>query len=398
MKKRVAAVVLSIALLFTMSVSVQMAGSEDAAGITKTSYNDMTKGVWLAFCDFSSLGLYNKPLASYKKNVNSILNKAKAAGCNTVYFHVRAFDDAAWYSTTFRASEYLCPNAHDYANAKTAYQTELGYDPFGVFVSCAREKGINVEAYMNPYRITYSKFLDPASPYSRSRVYRAVKELKENYNISGIHFDDYFYHSTSKYLYTTEASRYSKNPKGTLRSRKGITAAEKRKNCNLLVKGVYKKSHAVTPAKTVSSGSSTVKFGISPAGNYSNCMAAGADVKTWCSRTGYVDYIAPQIYWTNTYKLPSGSYTKMFNSRLKQFQSLNTLDKPMYVGLALYRAGISDSCDKGWKKSTDNIASQVKRIYSTGGEGYILFEASNLKSKSAAKKAEISNLEKLITE
>jgi len=102
---------------------------------------------------------------------------------------------------------------------------------------------------MNPYRITYSKFLDPASPYSRSRVYRAVKELKENYNISGIHFDDYFYHSTSKYLYTTEASRYSKNPKGTLRSRKGITAAEKRKNCNLLVKGVYKKSHAVTPAK-----------------------------------------------------------------------------------------------------------------------------------------------------
>ena len=91
MKKRVAAVVLSIALLFTMSVSVQMAGSEDAAGITKTSYSDMTKGVWLAFCDFSSLGLYNKPLASYKKNVNSILNKAKAAGCNTVYFHVSEF-------------------------------------------------------------------------------------------------------------------------------------------------------------------------------------------------------------------------------------------------------------------------------------------------------------------
>jgi len=91
MKKRVAAVVLSIALLFTMSVSVQMAGSEDAAGITKTSYNDMTKGVWLAFCDFSSLGLYNKPLASYKKNVNSILNKAKAAGLQYRLFPCQSF-------------------------------------------------------------------------------------------------------------------------------------------------------------------------------------------------------------------------------------------------------------------------------------------------------------------
>ncbi|MCI2061445.1 MAG: family 10 glycosylhydrolase [Eubacteriaceae bacterium] len=398
MKKRVFAVVLSIALLFTMSVSVQTAGSVDASGITKTSYSNMTKGVWLAFCDFSSLGLYDKPLSTYKKNVNSILNKAKAAGCNTVYFHVRAFDDAAWYSTTFRASEYLCPHAHSYANAKTAYQTELGYDPFGVFVSCAETKGINVEAYMNPYRITYSKFLDPASPYSRSRVYRAVRELKENYNISGIHFDDYFYHSTSKYLYTTAASRYSKNPQGTLRTRKGITAAEKRKNCNLLVSGVYKKAHTAVSSKSTASGSSSVKFGISPAGNYANCMAAGADVKTWCSKAGYVDYISPQIYWTNTYKLPSGSYTKLFNSRLKQFQSLNKLDKPMYVGLALYRAGISDSNDKGWKKYTNNIATQVKRIYSTGGEGYILFEASNLKSKSTAKKAEISNLEQLLAE
>lgn len=396
MKRKTIAMILCFAMVFTTTASVQMAGTVDASGITKTSYSKMTKGVWIAFCDFKSLGLYNKSKSTYTKNVNSILKKSKADGCNTVYFHVRAFDDAAWSSSTFRASEYLMSGAHGYKNAKAAYSA-LGYDPFGVFVSRAAAYGMKVEAYMNPYRVTYSKFLDPSSTYSRQRIYKAVREIKE-YNISGIHFDDYFYHSSSgKYIYTTSASKYSKNPSGKLKYRKGLTAAKKRSYCNTMVRGVYNTTHYGTSSSVKArtrTKSNSIKFGISPAGNYSNCMAAGADVKSWLSKSGYIDYCAPQIYWTNKYKV-NGKYQSMYSNRLSQFTKLNKIGIPMYIGLALYRTGTKDANDKGWSISTSNIKSQVVTLRSKGSEGYILFSGANIKSTKSATQKEIKNLKSI---
>lgn len=118
MRKKIFTVVLCVLMVFTTTASVQLLNTEDVQGITKTSYSKMTRGVWIAFCDFKSLGLYNKTKSTYTKNVNSILKKSKADGCNTVYFHVRAFDDAAWSSSTFRASEYLMSGAHNYKTRK----------------------------------------------------------------------------------------------------------------------------------------------------------------------------------------------------------------------------------------------------------------------------------------
>ena len=58
-------------------------------------------------------------------------------------------------------------------------------------------------------------------------------------------------------------------------------------NINTLVSGVYSAIKSINPQ---------VQFGISPQGNITNDLNMGADVETWASQKGYVDYLCPQIY------------------------------------------------------------------------------------------------------
>ena len=60
----------------------------------KVGYSNEIRSVWVAFCDFYSLGLKDKGKSTYRKNVIKFLNKAKENKINRVYLHVRAFDDA----------------------------------------------------------------------------------------------------------------------------------------------------------------------------------------------------------------------------------------------------------------------------------------------------------------
>lgn len=102
-------------------------------------------------------------------------------------------------------------------------------------------------------------------------------------------------------------------------------------------------------------------FGISPAGNVEYCESLGADVKTWMKGPGYVDYIAPQIYWSNSYRVGKKT-VRMFDNRFAKWKRLNKGNIPMYIGLALYRGGMKDASDRGWRKSKKIIASQISKI------------------------------------
>ena len=121
-------------------------------------------------------------------------------------------------------------------------------------------------------------------------------------------------------------------------------------------------------------------------------MASGADVKTWLSKSGYIDYLAPQIYWTDNWGY-SGT-TKMYTTRLNLFNSLNKRKIPIYVGLALYRTGKSFRDDRGWSKRSTNLRGQVKKLRKAGNKGFILYAGSDL-YRSGAKK-ELSNLKKYL--
>ena len=362
MKKRGFAMLMCAVMLLTgfyIMPSVQDTAQASSRIVRK---DKEMRGLWIAFCDFKSLGLYNKNKKTFRKNVDRIMKKAKGNKLNTVFVHARSFDDAIWKSKTFDASPFLVSSAKAKLRAYHAYS----YDPMKIFCHKARKYGLEVHAWLNPYRITYSKFLNPKFSSSRKRVQTAVKELSK-YDIDGIHFDDYFYHSAGGYVKKVSASPSYISP----------SSATKRKNVNKLMKGIYNLCHK-----------RKLTFGVSPAGNYDNDMHDGADVKTWLGNRGYADYVAPQIYWTDNY----GGGISMFTDRLNQFARLNKHPKKirMYIGLALYNTGRSIAGDPGWASSNKNLKRQVKKIRRNkyrkrGINGFIHFEANNLYMKRCKK-------------
>ncbi|MCO7121962.1 family 10 glycosylhydrolase [Ihubacter massiliensis] len=365
MKKRVIAII--TVCIFGITTILGGLPFNKAEEVSAAS-NQEVRAVWLAYVDFSSLGMKTNSESTFRSKASAFLDKAKSNNLNTVYFHVRAFDDAAWKSNTFKASKYLTSKS---TSGKTAAQT-YSFDPLRIMVDLAHQKGMELHAWMNPYRISMDYYLDPALDESTGRIETAVKEVMA-YGVDGIHFDDYFYHAKKGY----------KNPEGKVTTTKEPSAKTQRSNVNKMVRSVY---------STVKSIKANAQFGISPQGNIDNCRGAGADVDTWLSSSGYIDYIMPQIYWTDQWG--SSGKTNMFTSRIKQWKNLNKNGTTMYIGLASYRTGIKYNDDPGWKKKSTNLADQLNILRSYGCDGYSLFSAKDLYRSGA--KTELSNLNKMV--
>ncbi|MCR5691246.1 MAG: family 10 glycosylhydrolase [Eubacterium sp.] len=310
------------------------------------------RGVWVSVFEFKEIGLTgNKSETTFRANARDLFSKIKANGCNNVFFHVRSHNDAIYESDLVSWSKTFLNGA----SAPT-------YDPLKILVEEAHKKGLKFHAWMNPYRISSSKILNPAKESTIEKIAGQAEEIVKNYDVDGIHMDDYFY--------PTNIKKYAK-----------VAKKKKYKNTNAMIQTVY---------KAVKEADKSVAFGISPAGNLSYNATIGADVKTWLSEDGYVDYVAPQIYWTNSY-LMAGKKVKLFDKVLKSWREINTADRPMYIGLALYRAGTTTVAeDPGWKKRSNNLATMIKKIKAGNTEGYILYDYVSLYRSSAWK--EVKNL------
>lgn len=312
-----------------------------------------TRAVWVSFYEYEGAGLKNQPESTFRSNADKMFRNIRDNGCNTVYFHVRAFDDAIWLSENFAFSKYMGDSAPS-------------YDPLAILVESAHKYKISFHAWMNPYRITQNKIYNPSLKSTNSRILLAVREVIDRYAVDGIHFDDYFYPSSGHKQYSKYASLSQKKKMGYV---------------NAMIRSVY---------DTIKQKSQGLQFGISPAGNVEYCESLGADVKTWMSTSGYVDYIVPQIYWSNSYIL-NGIHTKLFDKRLSQWKKLNTAGIPMYIGLGLYRGGMKDSSDIGWSKSSKVVASEISKTRrSAKVSGYALFSYESLYKKSCS--TEVRNL------
>lgn len=321
--------------------------------ITPAPATEEIRGVWIAFYEYKKAGLKNKSEAVFRKNADKLFKKIKDNGCNAVFFHVRAFDDAIWPSENFKFSSYM--------GKKTP-----NYDPLAILVESAHKYGLKFHAWMNPYRITQKKIYNPAKKSTTSRIMLAVREVIDSYPVDGIHFDDYFYPGSGHKQYKKYASLSNK---------------QKKANVNKMVQTVYGNIKAQNPK---------LLFGISPAGNVEYCESLGADVKTWMKGPGYVDYIVPQIYWSNSYRVGKKT-VRMFDNRFAKWKRLNKGNIPMYIGLALYRGGMKDVSDRGWRKSKKIIASQISKIRrSEKAYGYILFSYESLYKKAC--RYEVKNM------
>ncbi len=317
-----------------------------------------------------------------RASIDRMIDDCLKLGANTIIFHVRPFGDAMYKSDYFPWSHVI--------SGTQGIAPANGFDPLEYAVQQAHAKEVELHAWINPLRIQlangsrpavisddnpYSvwrgdddisnddwvvdyqkgKFYNPAYPEVRQFIIDGMVELVENYDIDGIHWDDYFYpaadasfNDSVRYTAYTEAG-------GTK------TLTEWRtENINTLIRDSYSAVKKADP---------DCRFGISPQGNIGNCLRIGADVYKWCSSLGYIDYICPQVYWTFDNTIAP------FAVRCAEWRSMITRsDIDLYIGLALYKA--AGTADGGkWQKSERDIAEQIEclRGGNINAEGFMIY-------------------------
>lgn len=319
------------------------------------------RAVWVSYLNMEALK--DKEESVFIDTFETMCDKAKDNKLNTIIVHVRPFMDAMYPSNMFSTSFYL--------TSKQKYT----YDPLETMINIAHKKELQFEAWINPYRIANSSehleyfkeyspianwiktnkilsnesnaILNPANKEARRYIVEGVKEIIDYYDVDGIHFDDYFY-PPSLFANTTQEDRQS--------------------YVNELIRDVY---------KVIKNKDDKISFGISPQGNLENSRNIGADIDTWLSEDGYVDYVMPQIYWTDQWGM-DGSIT-MFSDRVNAYNALHTNQNvKMYAGLAMYLCNQDIRDDAGWKMTQDNFAQQVKKLSDVHWQGYSLFDYDSL--------------------
>ena len=215
----------------------------------------------------SSSGGTSAQITSQKNEMLSILNSLVDNNMNAICFQVRSRCDAM-YSSAYE------PWSSDLGVARG---TNPGYDPLAYVVEEAHKRGIEVHAWLNPYRfesasnqwsglpgnyrstnpswvLTYSdgkSILDPGVPAVRTRIADIVDDIITKYDVDGIIFDDYFYAygGTPATLDQTTQNNYKPS---------GMSVDDwRRKNVNDMVADVYNKIQSKKPYVT---------FGVSPFG------------------------------------------------------------------------------------------------------------------------------------
>lgn len=295
------------------------------------------RGAWL-----TTVGGYDWPDGEtdperQKKDLVDMIAQLKAEGMNTIYFQVCCNSDAMWPSK-------ILPWSRDLTGTTGK---DPGYDPLELAVRTAHENDMEIHAWLNPLRVgaasryqsndyclahsdrirqyttsagSTTYYWDPGYPEVRRQLRDVVTELLGNYDLDGIHIDDYFYPDGMKenpndWDDTDSYSKYGE----------GCDIDEWRySNINAIVKTLYETTHR-NSVKAV--------FGVSPSGRLVNTRRLYADPEMWV-KEGSLDYLAPQIYW------PHGHPTADFFNVLQSWKGVIG-NVPLIPGLAAYRLGES---------------------------------------------------------
>ena len=340
-------------------------------GCSASKNTEEIRAVWVSYIDYTQI-LWGKSETEFKQSVDEIIEHCLDYKINTIYLHASAFTDA-YYDSEIYPTQYI----------EKEIGASLSYDPLEIFIEKAHQKNLRIEAWINPFRsldkekmntvpnhyivkqwvnqnsrnVIYYKdryYLNPAYQEVHDLILDVVSEIAENYEIDGLHMDDYFYpdHVDDSF----DLVDYQKS------SQKDPIEEWRRNNVNELVKAIDKKLDLIDD---------DLVFGISPAGNlqYSRDSIFG-DVETWVKEE-WVDYIAPQIYfgYTNT--------SRPFSSTLKQWSDVvKGTDVDLVVGLAAYKINqeSNNSDSKEWIEDHDILIKQIQESKEMSNyAGYALY-------------------------
>lgn len=283
-----------------------------------------------------------------KSEFRTILDNVADWGLDTVIVQVRPMADALYKSEINPWSSFL-----------TGTQgKDPGWDPLAFMIEEAHSRGISFHAWLNPYRVTHPSvqaaledlaedsfarrhpewlithqnvlYLDPAREEIKQHIVDTVREIVDNYDVDGIHFDDYFY--PAEYPLPDGAER------------DGIIDQERRAHVNEMIRRVN---------EVCKNAPRPVIFGVSPFGIWKNAStdpagsdtngnesyyAMAADSVRWI-REEIIDYIAPQLYWPIGHAL--ADYSTLAHWWAQQVEGTNV---SLLIGQGIY---------------TDEVASEI---------------------------------------
>ncbi len=370
--------ILNLLVIFLFSSCVYLPEKQE----DKSVENQRFVGVWFTYKEIEDLCNGVKSEEELKSNINLIFKTLKTYKVNNLFLHVRAFDDCFYSSSIYNLSDY-CKNDND----------KLNFDILRCFIDVAEEHKISIHAWLNPYRIRNdnqtdkipltsfagkilaensederiittenSIYYNPAYPEVQNYVLKGIREILENYEVSGIHIDDYFYPTTDEEIDKNIYNNYIKNG-GEL------NLADFRRNAvNSLVSSIY---------SLVKSYDDNLLVSVSPSAdiekNYNNSYA---DVKLWAENDGYADILIPQLYYGFNHS------TMPFNDLLNEWVTLQNENTKIVIGLAVYKTGNEDIyAQEGrneWIEDDNIIAEQIEYINNANAFGWSYFSASYL--------------------
>lgn len=355
------------------------------AGHAQTAPKREFRGVWVATVQNidwpSKRGLTSDV---QQQELLNILNEHQKSNINAIMLQIRPSTDALYAKSREPWSMFL--------SGKQGLAPQPFYDPLKFAIDEAHKRAMELHAWFNPYRATNDlidsnisanhitrthpewfftyggkKYFNPGLPEVRNYIISVIMDVVHYYDIDGVHFDDYFYPYPGKEKLpdTTTYAQYGKGFDDINNWR--------RHNVDTLIR---------TLSDSIHFAKKYVKFGISPFGIWrslkddpngsqsnglSGYSALFADARNW-TRSGWVDYINPQLYFPFYY--PAAPYEKLLD-----WWSKNTFNKHLYIGQGVYRAMENR---EGWRDKKQ-LSNQVRELRKNPRvQGSIFFSSKSL--------------------
>ena len=324
--------------------------------------------------------------AQQQAELGLLFDAAQQTGLNAVMLQVRAAGDAMFPSTLEPWSRVLTGTQGG----------DPGYDPLAFAVQQARLRGLELHAWFNPFRAGNLSdtlrlsplhfavrrpdlvrrcgqlWFDPGEPAVHDQAIAVVRDVVQRYDVDAVHIDDFFYPYPDTCTNFPDSLTFRRYQQGGGALSLGDW---RRDNVNRFVERLYREVHAVSPL---------AKVGVSPFGIWRPGNPAGitgldafatiyADSRRWL-QSGWVDYFAPQLYWS------IASTGQSFPALLNWWTQQNTMRRHLWPGLASYRVGTGTS-----PFSPSEIPSQVALVRDAaatvgGATGSILYNASSVRN------------------
>ncbi|MFN4977894.1 MAG: glycoside hydrolase family 10 protein, partial [Bacteroidota bacterium] len=317
------------------------------------------RAAWIA--SVANINWPSKPgltTAEQKQEALQLLDYLKTNNFNAVILQVRPQADAL-YKSNYEPWSYFLTGKQNQA-------PQPFYDPLQFWIDEAHERGMELHAWLNPYRAhhTSSKdisnesivrknpemvyrlkegfyWMDPSKKETQDLTTKVVMDIVNRYDVDGIHFDDYFYPYPS---YNGDSDfPDEKSYQQYINSNGMLSKGDwRRASVNNLIERVYKE---------IKTSKSHVKFGISPFGIWRPGFPASikgfdqyeklyADAKLWLNK-GWIDYFTPQLYW------PTSKTEQSFPVLLSWWQEENTFQRHLWPGININtdKYGRSDNAE-----------------------------------------------------